>query len=49
MRRVKQSRKMLQSHANQFWLDRDWQMHVTDERAATVCDLRFSGTSATPR
>ena len=39
------SGEMLKAHAEQFWLDRDWQMHVTDEQGASVCDLRFSGTT----
>ena len=39
------SGEMLKGHAEQFWLDRDWQMHVTDEQGASVCDLRFSGTT----
>jgi hypothetical protein len=42
------SGEMLKSHAEKFWLDRDWQMHVTDEQGATVCDLRFSGTAGAP-
>ncbi len=37
------SGELLKAHAEQFWLDRDWQMHVTDEQGATVCDLRFTG------
>ena len=39
------SGEMIRAHASQFWKDRDWQMHVTDEQGATVCDLRFSGTA----
>ena len=37
--------QMIQSHAPWFWVDRDWQMHVTDEQGAMVCDLRFSDTT----
>jgi hypothetical protein len=37
------SGEMIRAHAEQFWEDRDWQMHVTDEQGASVCDLRFSG------
>jgi hypothetical protein len=25
-----------------FWQHPEWQMHVTDEQGATVCDLRLS-------
>ena len=39
------SGEMLRAHAKTFWDDRDWQMHVTDEQGATVCNLRFSGTT----
>ena len=42
---VYSSGEMLRSHAERFWADRDWQMHVTDEQGATVCHLRFSGTT----
>ena len=38
------SGELLRGHADKFWVDRDWQMHVTDEQGASVCDLRFSGT-----
>ena len=38
------SGEMIRAHASQFWNDADWQMHVTDEQGASVCDLRFSGT-----
>ena len=41
------SGEMLKAHAEKFWLDRDWQMHVTDEQGASVCDLRFSCTTGT--
>ena len=37
--------EMIRAHAEQFWTDRDWQMHVTDEGGTSVCDLRFSGTA----
>ncbi len=40
------SGEMIRAHASQFWKDADWQMHVTDEQGATVCDLRFSDTAA---
>jgi hypothetical protein len=38
------SGEMIQAHASLFWADADWQMHVTDEQGAMICDLRFSGT-----
>jgi hypothetical protein len=37
------SGEMIRAHAEQFWEDRDWQMHVIDEHGASVCNLRFSG------
>lgn len=39
------SGEMIRAHAEQFWKDCDWQMHVTDEQGAKVCELRFSGTA----
>ena len=39
------SGEMLKGHAEKFWKDRDWQMHVTDEQGASVCDLSFRGTA----
>jgi hypothetical protein len=42
---VSSSGEMIRTYADQFWTHRDWQMHVTDEQGATVCDLRFSGTT----
>ncbi len=41
------SGEMLKAHAEQFWRGRDWQMHVTDEQGATICDLRFTGATGT--
>ena len=41
------SGEMIRAHARKFWEDADWQMYVTDEQGATVCDLRFSGTAGT--
>jgi hypothetical protein len=35
---------LLRDWGAQFWKDADWQMHVTDEQGAPVCDLRFTGT-----
>lgn len=32
----------LKSLGSGFWGHGDWRMHVTDERGATVCDLRLS-------
>jgi hypothetical protein len=37
--------EMIRAHAGQFWQEAEWQMHVTDEQGAKVCDLRFSGTA----
>jgi hypothetical protein len=28
-----------------FWSGTDWWLRVTDEQGATVCTLRFSGTT----
>lgn len=42
---VATSGEMIRAHAEKFWADADWRMHVTDEQGATVCDLRFSGTT----
>ena len=39
------SGEMLKGRAESFWTDPDWQMHVTDEQGATVCHLRFGGTT----
>ena len=39
------SGEMIRAHTSQFWKDADWQMHVTDEQGAAVCDLRFAGTA----
>ena len=36
----------LRDLGDRFWKSSEWQMHVTDEQGATVCDLRFTGTSA---
>jgi hypothetical protein len=41
---VSTSGEMIRAHAESFWKDRDWQMHVTDEQGGAVCELRFTGT-----
>ena len=37
------SGEMIRAHAQRFWADGNWRMHVIDEQGATVCHLRFSG------
>ena len=39
------SGEMIRAHCEKFWKEPDWQMPVTDEHGATVCDLRFRGTA----
>ena len=37
--------EMLKDLDGQFWSGDDWCLRVTDEQGATVCILRFSGTT----
>ena len=37
--------EMLKDLDGKFWSGADWTMAVTDEQGATVCSLRFSGTT----
>ena len=37
--------EMLKDLDGQFWRGDDWCLRVTDEQGATVCILRFSGTT----
>ena len=37
--------EMLKDLDGKFWSGADWTMAVTDEEGATVCSLRFSGTT----
>ena len=39
---------MIRAHAEQFWTDRDWQMHVTDELGTAICHMHFSGAIGAP-
>lgn len=42
------SGEMLRGHASEFWRDRHWRMHVTDEQGGTVCDLHFRDAADAP-
>ncbi len=42
---VRTARAMLKDAGGSFWQTAKWQMSVTDEVGATVCLLRFQGTT----